>query len=43
MNAKQEIETAMSDFHAGKFGRMPALEANADLAGMRRGGAAGAG
>ena len=43
MNSKQEIETAMNDFHAGKFGQMPAFDANADVAGMGRGGAAGAG
>jgi hypothetical protein len=33
MNSRAEIETAVSDFNAGKFGRMPvpaAVEARAD-------------
>jgi redox-sensitive bicupin YhaK (pirin superfamily) len=28
MNSRQEIETAMSDFRLGKFGRMPRLQGN---------------
>jgi quercetin 2,3-dioxygenase len=28
MNSRQEIETAMSDFRLGKFGRMPSLQGN---------------
>jgi quercetin 2,3-dioxygenase len=30
MNSRQEIETAMNDFRAGKFGSLPDLDANAD-------------
>jgi redox-sensitive bicupin YhaK (pirin superfamily) len=32
MNTREEIETAMNDFRLGKFGRLPPLEAGADLA-----------
>jgi redox-sensitive bicupin YhaK (pirin superfamily) len=28
MNSRQEIETAMSDFRLGRFGRMPELQGN---------------
>jgi redox-sensitive bicupin YhaK (pirin superfamily) len=31
MNSRQEIETAMNDFQAGKFGRMPPVSTAADL------------
>jgi hypothetical protein len=33
MNSRQEIETAVSDFQRGKFGRMPAAQAETTAAG----------